>query len=460
MTTTHRRARSDKQEEQPHLVRTGSATGARVRLSVYDLVTGPISIPRVFYYRRTLDGEALRASLSRVLRHYPLVTGRLKRDPDGGMSVLCDDSGVLFVESALTEQMPDPPVDEPAAPDLRRFYREWLPFRVVDRDQPLLTVKLTHMAGGGSVLGVAINHSITDGAGLLALLENWSHEHRGLEYPPPCEDRRLLDNLGEGAPPAALLDNGRFAVARRGAKLAFVARLITSTGRLSTVTVHFTPGEIDAMKAAATAELLGTGRWVSANDAFTAHLWQVLGELRARPGGSAEKLGLVVGLRSVFGDTLPPGYWGNPITNAQITMTADELRTRSLAAVAEAVRGGLGPDAPAVVRDEIAFLAAQREAGRSARVMSRTAFDTFDNTVGINNRSRFPYYRIDLGEGAPFRADFPAIPVPWMLDIMPTPTEDGGRLVHMRLPRAQADALREQPWQARLHAYAPARLRS
>jgi hypothetical protein len=87
---------------------------------------------------------------------------------------------------------------------------------------------------------------------LLALLQDWSHEHRG-----------------------------------RGAEPAFVARLIAGTGRLSTVTAHFAPEEVDAMKAAATAELLGTGRWVSGNDAFTAHLWQVRGAL-LRPGAAGE----------------------------------------------------------------------------------------------------------------------------------------------------------------------------
>ncbi len=75
------------------LVRSGEASGERVRLSVYDLVNGTFGSTRTFYYRQRLDTEALRESLRRTLVHYPLLTGRLVRDADRGLSVVCDDAG-------------------------------------------------------------------------------------------------------------------------------------------------------------------------------------------------------------------------------------------------------------------------------------------------------------------------------------------------------------------------------
>ncbi|CAM5710654.1 hypothetical protein SANTM175S_10458 [Streptomyces antimycoticus] len=47
-------------------VRAGEASGDRIRLSVYDMLIGPVYTPRAFFYRETLDGEALRASLSQT----------------------------------------------------------------------------------------------------------------------------------------------------------------------------------------------------------------------------------------------------------------------------------------------------------------------------------------------------------------------------------------------------------
>ncbi|WP_162824382.1 acyltransferase [Peterkaempfera bronchialis] len=448
------RSPAARQRARSHVVRAGAASGDRVRLTVYDLLTGTFYTPRTFFYRTTLDAGALRDSLARTLVHYPLLTGRLERDRDGGLSVRCNDAGAVFTEVDADEPMPDYGLGRSARPELRRYLHEVNPFLVVGRDAPLLTVKVTRMRGGGSVLGVAINHCVVDATSHLAFLRHWSAEHRGLDHPLPCHDRGLLDALGARVEPGARERSEQYAVTRRREKWAFIARVNAGAARMRTLTLRFPAEEVGAIKEAAAAGLAGTGRWVSTSDAFTAHLWKVLAELRARPGESRESLGLIVGVRAALGSALPEHYWGNAVTNSRPALTAAELRSAPLGAVAETVRAAVAGVTEQRVRDEIGFLDAQRAAGRSRRVLSRMSLEAFDSAVALNNVGKLPVYGVEFGGGRPFWYEFPASPVPWTVLITPTPAEDDSRDVRLSLPRDQARVLGEPGWQRRLHAHA------
>ncbi|MFE5125677.1 acyltransferase [Streptomyces sp. NPDC056669] len=434
----------------------GEASGDRIRLSVYDMLIGPVYTPRAFFYRETLDGEALRASLGRTLRNFPILSGRMKRDPDGGLSVLCDDGGVRFVEAYASEPMPDYGPRHTAKKGLERHLSHAMPFWVVDRDTPLFTVKLTHMKGGGSILGLTMNHAVADGSSYMSFLESWVHEHRGLGYAKPSHDRGVIDTLGASATGDTRMGGAHLTIIGRARKSAFIGRaLLGSLGNVTTVTTRFTAAEMATIKDTAMADLAGTERWVSTNDALTAHLWKVLGELRDRPEASEERLGLIADFRSSAGEAVPDDYWGNAVTNTRPGMTAAELRARPLGEVAAAVRAGHAENTEERIREETAFLCAERDAGRFNRVINTMGLDAFDSTIAINNWSKLPFYRIDFGQGAPFWYDFTSIPIPWTVHIAPTPADqNGARDVHMALPRAQARALREPSWAGRFHRYA------
>ncbi|MET8289399.1 acyltransferase [Streptomyces sp. NPDC005132] len=440
----------DSQEERTFLVRAGTAGGTRVRLSGYDLLTGPWYTPMTFFYRNTLDGAELRASLARTLRRYPPLAGRLTRDPDGGLSVLCNDAGVRFTEAVSAEPMREYGPALRAEPVIGNLLREVSAFRVVDRDTPLLKIRLTQMRGGGSVLGVTINHSLADGGNTLAFLENWSREHHGLALSEPSHDRDVLDALGRESPdPATVASRAFIGVSR--------LRLLTTNlkvglHKLATVATRFEAAELAAMKKAAQRQLTGEGSWVSTNDVLTAHLWQVFGELRGRDDGAAEWLGMIVSAQSLLGDALPAGYWGNCVSNSWTGASAAALRERPLGHVAQDVRACLDANTAEKIRDEIGFLNSYRGAGVSRHVMSVRAPDVFETALSVNNWSRFPMYRIDLGGGKPFWYEFPDLPVP-TVHIAPTPAEDGGRDVYLCLALEHAAVVRDPAWMERLHVH-------
>ncbi|MEU8976273.1 acyltransferase [Streptomyces monashensis] len=439
----------DSRVERVHTVRAGTADGARIRLTGYDLLTGPWYTPLTFFYRDTLDGAALRDSLARTLRRYPLLAGRLQRDADGGLSVLCNDAGVRFTEASCPDPMRDYGHGLRAEPVIGELLREVSAFRVVGRDTPLLKIRLTQMKGGGSILGVLINHSLADGGSTVAFLESWSREHLGLSWEDPSHDRGVLDTLGRLSADPATRAGRAFVAVGRVRHLATTLRV--GVNKLATITTRFGAAELAALKAEAQRTLPDADAWVSTNDALTAHLWQVLGELRDRPADAAEWLGLIVGAQSRLGDALPASYWGNCVSNSWTSLTAARLRELPLGAVARDVRRCLDSNTEDKIRDEIAFLGSYRSKGVSRHVMSVRAPDVSTTSLSVNNWSQFPLYRIDLGAGRPFWYEFPDLPVP-TVHIAPTPEEDGGRDVYLCLPESDAALAHTPPWRERLHA--------
>lgn len=439
----------DSRVERVHTVRAGETDGLRVRLTGYDLLTGPWYTPLTFFYRGTLDGAALRDSLARTLRRYPLLAGRLERDADGGLSVVCNDAGARFTEASCPDPMRDYGHQLRAAPVIGNMLREVSAFGVIGRDTPLLKVRLTRMRGGGCVLGVLINHALADGGSTVAFLQSWSREHLGLPWDAPCHDREVLDGLGRPSADPATRQRRAFLGVGRLRHLTTTLR--AGSNKLATVTARFDASELAALKAESRRTLTEPGTWVSTNDALTAHLWQVLGELRARPDDAPEWLGLIVGVQHRLGAALPASYWGNCVSNSWTSLTAARLRAAPLGAVAWEVRRCLESNTEDKIRDEIAFLNSYRRKGVSRHVMSVRAPDVAETSVSVNNWSQFPLYRIDLGAGRPFWYEFPDLPVP-TVHIAPTPEEDGGRDVYLCLPEADAALVDTPPWRERLHA--------
>ncbi|WP_055489578.1 acyltransferase [Streptomyces sp. TP-A0356] len=442
----------DSRVERTFTVRADTGDTPRVRLSAYDLLPGPWYTPLTFFYRKTLDGAALRDSLARVLVRYPMLAGRLTRDADGGLSVVCNDAGARFTEAASPGPMLEYGPGLRTEPVIGNVLREVSAFQVVDRDTPLLKIRLTHMRGGGSILGVVINHCVADGASTVSFLESWSREHRGLPSPAPCHDRGLLDVLGAVSTDPRTVRDRAFVAVGRLRHLATTVRV--GLKKLATVATRFGPAELATMKRAAQADLREAGTWVSTNDALTAHLWQVIGALRARPDDATEWLGLIVGAQSRLSDLLPDGYWGNCVSNSWTSTTAGALRTDALGRLARDVRSCLEANIEDKLRDEIAFLNSYRRAGVSSHVMSVRATDLSEASLSVNNWSRFPLYSIDLGAGTPFWYEFPDLPVP-TVHIAPTPDTDGGRDVYLCLAEPHAALLTTPHWQERLHAHRP-----
>ncbi|MCX5902346.1 MAG: hypothetical protein NTV89_02495, partial [Proteobacteria bacterium] len=67
--------------------------------------------------------------------------------------------------------------------------------------------------------------------------------------------------------------------------------------------------------------------------------------------------------------------------------------------------------------------------------------DPYAGDCMISNLSRLPVYGACFDREQPFWAAVPAIPIPWVLQIMPAPDGSGAVDVHAHLPRSAADKL-------------------
>ncbi len=279
------------------------------------------------------------------------------------------------------------------------------------------------MRGGGSVLGVLINHTLADGGSALAFLESWSREHLGLPWDEPSHDRGALEALGRLSQDPATRDGRVFARVGRMRHLATSLR--PGLRRRATVTTRFEAAELAAMKSEALGALTEPGAWVSTNDVLTAHLWACRGRV-ARSGGRGGgvagpgRRGTVRARRRAA-----VGVLGNCVTKSWTSLPAGELRGGSLGAVADEVRRSLRSNTEDKIRDEIAFLGSHRPARRAPSCDVGGGLDASEASLSVNNWSRFPLYRIDLGAGRPFWYEFPDLPAP-TVHIAPTPEEDGG----------------------------------
>lgn len=454
MSQTRNRDRGKQGAQRKYTVRSGES-GARLRLSALDTITGALYTDRILYFRETLDGAALRESLARTMRHYPALSGRLERDTDGRLSVACNDAGAAFVEedsaSTLTEHQ-NAPRGKPG-----RLLPQVPQFKMTGPDMPLLAVLLTHTSGGGTIMGVRMKHALVDARAFAIFVNNWSREHRGLSFPEPSHDRHMLDEVAAKAPPEAAETSDRFAVHSRRAKAGLLARIALNARKVTSVTSRLSRAETAALKEAAMRDLAGTDKWVSTNDAVSAHVWKVLGELRNRPDDAPESLGVIAQFSDIPEGALPETYWGNTITSMQPTMTAGELRSQPLSGVAHTIRQSLTEITADKMRDEVAFLLAQRAAGREKRVMPTMPFGAFSHNTQLNNQSKLPYYDIDFGDGTPVWCAVPDLAIPWMVHLLATPEKDDSLDVDITMPLSAAELFREESWQRRLHAYAPDR---
>jgi hypothetical protein len=74
----------------------------------------------------------------------------------------------------------------------------------------------------------------------------------------------------------------------------------------------------------------------------------------------------------------------------------------------------------------------------------------------ITSLFKLPVYAACFDGHVPFWAGVHAVPIPWVLFLLPASGESGGIDVYANLPRSAADKLKRDAWQAELYKYGDA----
>lgn len=272
-------------------------------LSPLDQLVAPfIPVAVVFIYRQPPPGiprspilpvDRLSAALTKVLDHYPHLTGRLRLHPDSGLHQLDHlGSGAELLEATCSERLDETPqlLDLPGeGNDL--LAPSDMAIEAVCAG-PVCSIQHTRFACGGVALGIRILHTINDAGGFFKFVADLAETYRrpdtALRVPPQVEP--YLADLSEEdkvkarsfKPTLYHLDDD---TAVDGAEANATAApdvpevqydtLAPCTGRV----LRLSGADLSKLKQRAASE---DGGWVSTFDVLNAHLHQRVYQARHR----------------------------------------------------------------------------------------------------------------------------------------------------------------------------------
>jgi hypothetical protein len=147
-------------------------------------------------------------------------------------------------------------------------------------------------------------------------------------------------------------------------------------------------------------------------------------------------------------------YFGNAIANTIAESSSNELAKADIAEIAGICRKQIGACTPEFFKDQLLWLSAQQKTGSMFGLIAD--MNPFAGDCMVSNLSRLPVHDAQFDGCRPVRTDVPVIPIPWVLQVFSSPGDSGDILVSAHIPRAAADALATDAWQAELYKYGEA----
>lgn len=421
----------NRQTAETCLVRCGVRRPAQ-RLSILDNMSGTVPVARAAAFAYRIDRERLLASLRACLQEFPLMCGRLIESPAGQWSIDGNDAGLRYTVLEVDRAMPAYGYAQPMKPEMHQL-AEPIAFRTVNRDQPLVGIRVTRF-GNGTVIGLTNTHALWDGMGAWSFLERWSQHFRGQkEAIEPTFDRAPLLFSGQ-ADPASVGAADEFIPAQPLSRLrvaGFIVRAVLSPLTGTTTVFHLPAATLAAQKDRLSARL-SAGEWISTQDAAMSLVVQAVA---AATDHERLQIGGLYDLRRVPELGLYRHYVGNASLTRMFTERAAELAREPLT-VARALRRLAATVRGERVRAELQLLQDRVTARNAIRYLPAFIHDQFSNGLILNNYSRFPIYRADFGGGPPVWGDYPRLFLHRMITLCPDPTGDGVA-VHLTLPNPE-----------------------
>ncbi|EKX50970.1 hypothetical protein GUITHDRAFT_103553 [Guillardia theta CCMP2712] len=253
----------------------------------------------VWFFKGNLDPSSLKRSLSRFLRLFPALSGRL-----GPSSVKLSNQGVPFTTRRRARGSGyDYVQEEPRRGEFTdvRGYEG-----VLAGTEPIMTVMVTNFRDSTSALGVAISHVIGDGFTLYSLVALWCDLHND----GTCSGEYSMDRTE--------LIRRTNPDGRRGTRAAFPADSLREIHNFCQQHVgerrrmfRFSSEELATLKASVPC---ADGRRPTTNEALIARACKLCGGRGGRKDNGPVQLMMIANLRG-RSETFSPGYLGNACTS-------------------------------------------------------------------------------------------------------------------------------------------------
>lgn len=452
------------------IVRGGGTDRTVIRCALSDLLFADLTVAVVFCYAQHLDEARLATGLARALRRLPPFAGRLRHGA-AGLEIVCEDAGAELTVAEAAETLPEA-LGWMTLPDCG--FVDHVDARAARAGTaPLLRVRISRLAGGGTALGCSWHHAVGDMSSFMTLMRTWSV--LATDTDAADTDTADTDEAPEALPAAnaaerevlldreALLDRAlperdsgrpgfRVVDAVEAAELARAVETATRANR--TVQIYFSEPETARLRARLGAQ---AGRRLSTNDVLTAH---VVSTARRLDGDGMDRfLTIPVDLRRLLG--LPADALGNLLGEIHLRCAGGEadahaepadpgvtIRTAALAADIRAAVDGLAPERLSLRtnRELLEALGPDRLGDCVA-----LGFDPPRRTFTSSSWRGFGVYDVAFDGVRPVCVcPTNGLPLPWVCWFVEG-FEGAGTLCTLSVPAALAKRLRSSAGRAALH---------
>ncbi|KAF8409760.1 hypothetical protein HHK36_005839 [Tetracentron sinense] len=360
--------------------------------------------------RRDNVSEVIKQALAKVLVHYYPLAGSLTLSSDGKLIVNCTGEGVPFAEAISDyeiEVLGDVTVlNEPSK--LRNLVLSFDSATNVT-ELPLLTVQVTSFKCGGFVLGIGMNHCMTDLPTLMEFIHSWAEIARGLPLTIlPSLDRSILRS-------------------RQPAKIEFAHHEFEKNEKVFNIqeeqllyrSFSFNPGKMTLLKTKALED--GVINKCTNFTVLSAFLWRARTRALKMDPNQQTKLLIAVDVRSKLNPPLPKGYFFSGITFTCCLCTAGELTTKPLSFAVKLVQEAIELATEDYIRSAIDYFEITR--GRTS----------IENTFMVSKWTGLPFYNADFSWGDPIKVGPATIKHNWAV-FVPDGKESKNTIVSLCLP--------------------------
>lgn len=431
-------------DSQQTLLRAGAQHPPQ-QLSATDLFIGHLGMPCVLSFPQGLPVDALRESLRQVLAHYPILTSRYQRGPDGHPLLDGSDAGLPFTVHTHPQDMPRCDASNPLRAGVLKWAPTIAPWSLVGRDVAPMQVRVHRFACGGALLAITAVHSLCDGSAFWTFMMDWVRTHHGHALVPPVLDRNAHIEAAaawgapaDGAPGA---QRGGLQEASVWARTRLYARLAWQHW-VGLRDLHLLlDGALLASWQAQAAQDLPEAAPYSTHELATA--WVLRAWSATLHDARERHLSTVTDLRHRKGLGLHRKYIGNALGRELSHMPATELAGPTLAHVAAACRARWPVSSVQALQASLGWLSKLRQGHRIHRLVADIMTLPASHSLLINNCAHFPIYKIDFGSGPPNWYETMRPPYPRVL-ITPSPARDGGLALQVTAHRAVLRRLNPQ----------------
>lgn len=359
-------------------------------LSPFDFTNMGRSIPMVWYYEDTLNPMELIEALEKTLAIYPVFSGRYNKTPPtaialtnagvpvevcsaGDQATLADAVAHLPRWGRTSHSIFSREAHEPFVPEKSPMDPD-----VGSTEAPVLAIRITSFSnGGGTAIGLLLQHGVADADAQIAFVRNWSRLFRGLEPDPlPILSRELIDSLSLGRLQPVPGD-GRWAqpedviisIVRPGEvdTLTFLGVMPMIYGP-SVCVAPLAKHRLAEWKAEASMGL-PTGAFVSTDDVATARVWRSLCRMRCAQLGlgtdsdDVTTCSRALNLRARTDPPLGAGFCANGVSQVWTTLSVRDLLALPVGTVALRLRESIQACTPEVVAARARWFQQMQEEG-------------------------------------------------------------------------------------------------